>query len=194
MRRSVLTTVLAGLLATTGLRAQTVLHTSYEDYLQHKGDSLGDFVDAYPVLGHFVLVFHTADGTAERKVNTRRLWGFTYKNVLFRIARQEHMPVRLMTRGSICYYENGLAHLEMQRDHTESAFFADGERSYVSKDLQSEIVPAHFAANDHRSPSARFAREHPEYATVCTCIGEQEDMDRTRQCVVDFEVAEEDRH
>ncbi|HEX2617616.1 MAG TPA: hypothetical protein VHL57_08745, partial [Flavobacteriales bacterium] len=164
--------------------AQTVLHHTYEQFVQHQGDSLGDFVEAYPSFGRFVLVFKEGDGL--RKVRSHRLWGFTYKGVLFRVRAEGGMPVRLMAHGTICYYENGLAHLEMQRDHKEEAFFAYGERSYLSKDLQGEIVPAHFTEGDDKSASARFLKDHPEFSAVCTCIGDREDMDHTRQCVVDF--------
>ncbi|MFT3884288.1 MAG: hypothetical protein QM724_02305 [Flavobacteriales bacterium] len=146
MHRTVLLLLLGVMLRSAA--AQTVVYPAYEQYVQHRGDTLGDFVEAYPVLGRFVLVFGKDDG--QERVHSRRIWGFTYNGVLFRIREADSMPVRLMAKGAICYYENGLAHLEMQRDHVEQAFFNDGERSYLSKDLQSEIVPAHFTEGDRR--------------------------------------------
>jgi hypothetical protein len=171
--------------------AQGMLFRTYEEKASGKGEAFTGSIEVVPLLGRFVAVYTGAEGKV--RVPCKDLWGFEYKGVMFRIEPEGYLPVRLMTHGTVCYYENGFAHLQMQRDSTEAAGFTYGHQSYLSKDLQGEIVPAVFTEKDERSSSARFRQAHPEYAALFACIGDQQDMDRTRQCVVDFEVDMEER-
>ena len=99
------------------LMAQAFVHTTSEEYLKLRtydptlpiGEPVGEFVDLYPVFGQWTLFF-IKDGL-ERKVKCKDIWGFTYKGILFRITDEGPIPVRLMTEGQVCYYENGIAHL-----------------------------------------------------------------------------------
>lgn len=172
------------------LAAQGQVFRTAAERANGTGEAFTGPIAVEPLLGRFVAVYTTDKG--RQRVPCKDLWGFAYKDVLFRIEPEGHLPVRLMTRGTVCYYENGFAHLQMQRDSTEAAGFTYGHPSYLSKDLESEVVPASFPPGDDRSPSARFRTGHPELATLLDCIGEAQDMDRTRQCVVDFEVDMED--
>jgi hypothetical protein len=180
-------------LASEVLQAQAYLLADPEAYLKQRtfdptlpiGEPVGDFVDLYPWLGHWTLVFEK-DGV-ERKVKCKDIWGFTYKGVLFRISNEGPIPVRLMTEGLVCYYENGYAHLVMQRDSTENAGFDVGYASYLSKDIKSPIVPAVFKEDDVRTESSRFRSEYPMLEPLFKCIGEKQEMDPIRQCVVDLE-------
>jgi hypothetical protein len=102
------------------------------------------------------------------------------------------MPVRLMSYGAVYYWENGFAHLHMQHDSTEASGFEYGRAAYLSKDVQSEIVPASFKADDTRSASAKFREDYPAYGSMLDCIGEGTELDSVRQCVVEYEVAVEE--
>lgn len=189
--------LLAALCMGQVLQAQAFVHTTPDEYLAQRtydptlpiGEPVGEFVDLYPVFGQWTLFF-VKDGV-ERKVKCKDIWGFTYKGVLFRITDEGPIPVRLMTEGQVCYYENGIAHLKMQRDNVELAEYEIGQSAYISKDIKSPIVPARFKEGDKRSISGRFRIDHPELDALCECIGATEDMDRTRQCVVDFEAGVE---
>ncbi|MBL8009916.1 MAG: hypothetical protein JNJ64_04865 [Flavobacteriales bacterium] len=176
--------VLAGI-----VQAQVVLFPSADAYRTRAGEPVGSFVELVPAgRGHRLTV--EKDG-ARREVACSTLWGFSYGDVVYRINPEErHAPVRLWTHGGICYYENGHAHLRMQHERLEQVMFAEGQghRSYVSKDLEGPIVPAVFREGDERSASGRFRAAHPQYTPLFTCIGDADDLDRTRQCVVDFEV------
>ncbi|MBK9628794.1 MAG: hypothetical protein IPO56_14165 [Flavobacteriales bacterium] len=173
--------------------AQAYLHVDADAYLKERtpdpfkpiGEPVGDFVDLYPSLGQWTLLF-IKDGK-ERKVRCKDIWGFTYKGVLFRINDEGPIPVRLMVEGSLCYYENGMAHLIMQRDSTEIATFDIGHASYLSKDIKGAIVPAIFKDGDTRSVSGRFRTEYPKMEALFNCIGTHDEMDPIRQCVVDHE-------
>lgn len=171
--------------------AQGTIFRTYAEQVNGTGEPFTGPIDVAPLLGRFVVVYTGAKG--KERIPCKDIWGFTYKGVLFRIEPEGHLPVRLMARGTVCYYENGFAHLQMQRDSTEAASFTYGRQSYLSKDLQDGIVPAVFAEADERSASARFRQAHPEYAALCACIGDRQDMEHTRQCVVDFEVDAEEQ-
>lgn len=176
-----------------GAQAQAFLFADADAYLKQRtadptlpiGEAVGDFVDVYPIMGQWTLIFEK-DG-AKRKVKCKDIWGFMYKGVLFRINDEGPIPVRLMTEGAVCYYENGFAHLYMQRDSTELAGFEYGHASYLSKDIKGPIVPAVFKEGDQKSVSSRFRSEYPALEPLFKCIGVREEMDPIRQCVVDFE-------
>ena len=174
-------------------QAQAYLLPDAETYLRERtpnpykpiGEPVGEYVDLYPSMGQWTLVFEK-DG-AKRKVRCKDIWGFLYKGVLFRINEEGPIPVRLMTKGVVCYYENGFAHLRMLRDDMEYATYDVGNAAYLSKDLKGPIVRARFKEGDTRSASGRFNVEHPMLDHLTRCIAEHEEMDTIRQCVVDFE-------
>lgn len=190
MMRSVLPTAVL-CLSLQGANAQGMVFRTYAEKVAGTGEAFMGPIEVVPLLGRFVAVYTGPNG--KERTPCKDLWGFTYKGVVFRIEPEGHLPVRLMTQGTVCYYENGFAHLQMQRDSTEAAGFVYGRQSYLSKSLEDAIVPAVFAEKDERSPSARFREAHPEYAALCGCIGDRQDMDHTRQCVVDFEVDMEEK-
>lgn len=163
-----------------------ITYATYADYQAAKGDTAGSYVDLVPSMGQHTLVFSRQG--EKYKVPCKDLWGFVFKGVLFRIEEEFHLPVRLMTKGAVCYYENGYAHLIMQRDGTEISFYDLGYQNYLSHDLESPIVRAVFTASE-RSASGKFRAAFPQYEPLCTCIGERDELDHTRQCVVDFEAS-----
>lgn len=184
---------LVGLAMTQAVKAQAYLLPDAETYLKERttdpykpiGESVGEYVDLFPAMGQWTLLFEK-DGV-KRKVKCKDIWGFLYKGVLFRINDEGPIPVRLMTEGAVCYYENGFAHLKMLRDDLEVALYEVGNAAYLSKDLKGAIVPAKFKEDDTRSVSARFRTEYPALEALYRCIGERDEMDPIRQCVVDFE-------
>lgn len=170
--------------------AQNVIYRSYEEYTGKQGEEVDGPIDVVPDLGRFV-VSYVKDGSKKHRP-TRKVWGFLNGGALYRIEPEGHLPVRLMAQGAIFYWENGFAHLRMQHDSAEAAGFQYGQASYLSRDLQSEIVPASFKADDTKSPSAKFKKAWPAYADLLDRIGEGADMDRVRQLVVDYDVAVEE--
>jgi hypothetical protein len=143
-----------------------------------------------PRMGRFVLTY--AVGGHPKVTPCRQLWGFQYGNILYRIAPEGHVPVRLMAQGAVYYWENGFAHLRMQSDSMEAARFEFGRASYLSRDVKGEIVPACFKGKGMSKGSERFKEAWPAYAGMLECIGSGEQMDSTRQCVVEYEVAVEE--
>lgn len=167
-------------------QAPALVYPAHSDYVNGVPDTAGTYMDLVPVVGQYTLLF--IDDGEKRKIPCKDIWGFVLNDVLFRIETDAHLPVRLMTKGAICYYENGPAHLIMQRDGTELGMFELGHQSYLSQDLEGPIVPAIFK-EDERSPSNGFRSTHPQYEPLFKCIGEKDDITHTRQCVVDFEAS-----
>ena len=193
IRQRLAALLLIGLVGTQLANAQAYLLSDAEAYLKERtadpfkpiGEPVGEYVDLFPAMGQWTLLFEK-DGV-KRKVKCKDIWGFLYKGVLFRINDEGPIPVRLMTEGAVCYYENGFAHLKMLHDDLEIAPYEVGNAAYLSKDLKGQIVPARFQEGDLRSVSARFRTEYPMLEPLYRCIGDQGDMDPIRQCVVDFE-------
>lgn len=163
---------------------QAVVHVTAADHRAGRGDSVGTYTDIRRKGGEYVLRFSGKVGV--REVACADIWGFTVNDVLYRIHPVERVPVRLMAQGAVCYYENGFAHLRMQRTGSELEPSGPGHRSYVGRTLEGDIVPAVFAAGDGGA-AGRFRAQHPELELLCACIGADDDLHRTRQCVVDFE-------
>lgn len=182
--------LLLALGVSSGMMAQQVIFRSYGEYAQGGGEQVDGPVDVVPRMGRLVVAFGK-DGS-RKHVPTRKVWGFLNQGFLYRIEPADHLPVRLMAQGAIFYWENGLAHLRMQRDATEAATVEHGYAAYLSRNVQGEIVPAHFKPGDTSSASARFRQAWPAYAELLGHIGEGTDMDRVRQLVVDYAVAVEE--
>ncbi|MBP8822401.1 MAG: hypothetical protein KBH07_02000 [Flavobacteriales bacterium] len=170
--------------------AQGVLYRSHEEFVAQRGEAVDRMVEVAPAMGRFVLCYEQAG--ARRQVPTRKLWGFMNRGVFYRIEQQDRLPVRLMAQGAIYYWENGFAHLHMQRDSTAASAFDYGHACYLSRDLAGDIVPAAFMPDDAKSASARFKAAWPAYKHLLEQIGEGNDMDQVRKLVVEYEVAVEE--
>ncbi len=178
------------LVISSGMMAQNVIYHSYSEYVAEKGEQVDGRIDVVPDMGRLVVTYLKAG--SKKHVPTRKVWGFMNEGFLYRIEPEGKLPVRLMAQGAIFYWENGFAHLRMQRDSSEAATVEYGYASYLSRDMQSEIVPAHFTPDDTKSRSAKFKQAWPAYSELLDRIGEGTNMDSVRQCVVDYAVAVEE--
>lgn len=186
MSRPTILLFFALMVGASSAQQPVLIYATHDDYVNGKADTAGTYVDLVPVVGQYTLIFNTEG--EKRRIPCRSIWGFVLNDVLFRIESDAHLPVRLMTKGAICYYENGPAHLIMQRDGTELGSFILGHQSYLSGDLAGDIVPAIFK-EEGRSPSEAFRAGHPQYEPLFNCLGDRDELDHTRQCVVDFEAS-----
>ena len=182
--------LLLALAISGGMMAQNVIFRSYAEYAAQTGEQVEGQIDVAPNMGRLVVTY-VKDGS-KKHTPTRKVWGFLNEGFLYRIESEGNLPVRLMAQGAIFYWENGFAHLRMQLDSTEAAIVEYGYASYLSRDMQSEIVPAHFPPDDTKSPSAKFKAAWPAYAELLDRIGEGTNMDIVRQCVVDYAVEVEE--
>ncbi|HRO40449.1 MAG TPA: hypothetical protein PLV70_08410 [Flavobacteriales bacterium] len=182
--------LIAAVLATVGAKPQGVLFRNYGEYEAKAGEPVAGLITVEPHWGRFMVACEKEGRTV--RIPTRRIWGFLNKGMLYRIEQEGRLPVRLMSQGAIWYWENGFAHLRMQKDSAEAAGFEYGHAAYLSHDLKGTIVPAAFAVDDTRSASAKFKAAWPAYKDLLESIGDGTDMDRVRQLVVEYEVAVEE--
>src|SRR5690606_19129909 len=116
------------------------------------------------------------------------MWGFNYGDALFRIDKKHSQPTRVMNAGKIIYYENGIAHLSMIRDNSQSGSFSIGYYCYVSKNINSEMIPMPVRLiSDARKRIKEFTEENPEYKNLFDCIEKNYNYFNVRPCVVAFE-------
>lgn len=182
--------LIAAIVAAAAAMAQHVLFRNYGEYVGKAGEHVEGLINVEPHWGRFMVVYEQ-DGRTER-IPTRKVWGFLNNGFLYRIEQAGKLPVRLMAQGAIQYWENGLAHLRIQQDSTGASGFEYGYASYLSRDLQSVIVPAVFKPDDAKSLSAKFKAAWPAYQDLLEQIGAGTDMEKVRQWVVDYEVAVEE--
>lgn len=122
------------------------------------------------------------------KIHCKDIWGFSYKDALFRIDKNYSQPARVASSGKIIYYENGIAHLEMIRDNKEEGSFSIGYFCYVSKNLESELIPMPGSLiSDARKKINKFKEENPEYKELFNCIEKNYNYLNVRPCITEFE-------
>ncbi len=142
-----------------------VVYSSYEQYKLKKGDAYDEYVTWKS--GASLVVKHNGN---EEKVSSKNMWGFTYKNALFRICEIYNAPARLMSNKNIYYYENGLIHLTMLRDSVNSAQTNSGSLFYVSQTMQSEVLPIDYRSKATKSALKRFLKMFPQHKSIIACL------------------------
>lgn len=103
--------LLLGLTASPTVLAQngpeiTVFKT-YEDFEAKRGQDYERYSGYMHVMGKVTLFLY--DRGEKEKVKCANIWGFRYKDALFRVDKRYEQPAKLMSYGRLCYYENGMA-------------------------------------------------------------------------------------
>lgn len=173
--------------------SQVSIYKTYEDF--QNGSSIDyDNLKKLLLYDQQVKLLLSSDGVV-KKLGTKDIWGFLYKDVLFKVDHESggHDLVRVMSKGKLTYYENGWAHIQMIFHKRNSAFFnaKQGYESYVSKDLNSLLIPLSHGANyiDIKRAKKRrknFLEKYPEYNELIKCA-KNSGIERIRRCVTRFE-------
>ena len=164
---------------------QVTIYRTYEDFTAKKGEKYDDYKGFMHVLGKVKLSF--IKDKEVTKIACKDMWGFEYKNILFRIDHEHQQAACCINTGKICYYENGLAHLEMLRDNTDKAEFSVGYFSYISSDLNSELVPLPIIGSlGTKKAYLVFKGKNPKHKVFYDCIEKNFDYNKVRQCVTDY--------
>jgi hypothetical protein len=178
--------VLAILLMSFIADAQITVYRTYEDFKNKNGEKYDDYHGYSHSMGRVKLTFKK-DGK-KIKIHCRDMWGFSYKDAFFRIDKKYNQPTRVISIGKIIYYENGIAHLSMIRNNTKSGEFSIGYYCYVSKNINSELIPMPgLLISDARKKIKKFKEENPEYKELFDCIEKNYNYLNVRPCVTEFE-------
>lgn len=189
MKKVKLIIVLSFLLVRFITSAQITVYRTYEDFQNKTGEEYDDYLGYSHSIGTVKLILKKDD--KKIKIHCRDLWGLNYKDAFFRIDKKYNQPTRIISSGKIVYYENGIAHLSMIRDNSESGKFSIGYFCYVSKSIDSELIPMPGELiSDARKKIKKFKEENPEYKELFDCIEKNYNYINVRPCIVEFEKSE----
>jgi hypothetical protein len=166
--------------------SQITVYTSYDDFINKKGKTYEGFQYHTATNKNFKLLFKS-DGK-KTVISCKDIWGFTYKDVLFRVDRTDNQPARVVSDEKIVYYENGGAHIKMLKNYSSEAEISFGYFCYLSRDLTSDFVPMPaFLANKSRQGYNSFKEKNPQYKELFDCIEKDYDYKKVRICIEEFE-------
>jgi len=147
----------------TNLQAEVLVFETYQDFTNKKATKYDEFRGFMHVSGNFKLLIR--HNNKKESVKLKKIWGFTVKDALFRVGTKKYHPVRVIKVGEFVYYENGFAHAKISDNDSESASFQWGYFTYISKSINSEIIPIHYLG-----PFKKFGREHPPAKEFVDCV------------------------
>jgi hypothetical protein len=163
-----------------------IVFTTYENYVNKIGESYDKMVNYY---GTVKMKITVSKNNKENTIECKKIWGFLYNGHLFRSEERTGQIGELIVKGKICYYENGIAHLEMIRNNTNHENFTLGYHCYISKDLSSKLVP--FTSSDHPDADAdkqlkKFKKANVEYADFFKALANDHSYQNVRAKVIVF--------
>lgn len=156
--------------------AQFKVYSTFKDFENGKGIEYKTYKGNTLTAGNRTFWFsNTEDGKEKIKVPAKEIWGFTYKDHIFRV--DGYMLLMLVSLGKVAYYENGFAHLDMMIHNSSGGTFSDGYFCYLSKSLNSEVIP--YKQKDLK----KFTEIHPEAKPLYDCNAHYSDYEAIRKCV-----------
>jgi len=147
----------------------TGVYTTYEDYAAGKIDPMDEIKNFSYGFGTTVDFYK---GKTKHAVKCKDMWGFKYKNTLFRIEPIQREPEAVVSLGKIVYYENGLAYLNALMDNTSSGSSpAGGTMSFLSKNLSSEMTPLPTpGVIDPANHYGKFKKANKAFTSLYKCL------------------------
>lgn len=181
--------LLAYILTSYLSHGQVTVYYTYEDFKNEKGENYSDY-GGFFISGAVTLTF--IKDKKKHKIKCKDMWGFTYKDAFFRTDEFNKVPARLMSFGKIFYYENGLAHLNMLKNNTDSGSTPSSFMFFFSKSLETPVVACtSYRASGSHIIYQQFKDDYPEYKVLFDCINDNYHVDTARRCVSSFEGEEE---
>ena len=172
-------------------QAEVIVFETFQDFVDQKGTTYDDYHGYSHAMGAVKIILK--DNGKKVKIKCRDIWGFVYNDALFRTDHVHDQPVRLLSFGKICYYENGIAHLNMLKNDSESGSFSIGYYCYVSATIDGTLVPMPSTLlSDARKKIKKFKEANPQYKDLFDCIEKNYNYQNVRPCVEEFEKEAED--
>ena len=174
-------------LLSAAVNGQVVVFKTYKDYTDKKGTQYDDYYNMKWNASQNVTMIFKKDGD-KVKIPCNEIWGFTFRGTLFRCDKVNCQPTCVISIGKVVYYENGEAHLEMIDKGSSSGSYEVGNFSYLSRDLNSELVPMPLSwAAAGKKKYVEFTQKNPEFKKLYDCIETRYDYQKIRNCVEQFE-------
>ena len=149
-----------------------LVYKTFEEYSNNSGTRYNKYYGWSHNNGKMKIWFK--ENNKKIKIPANEIWGVYFNGAIFRTDTRTHQFARLLSKGKICYYENGAAHLNMIGRKTELGQFPIGYYAYVSKDLESEMIP--FPSPQATSSDAykllnKFKTDNKQYDKLFEPIG-----------------------
>lgn len=166
--------------------SQIKIYQTFEDYKINKSQEFDELKNYY----NFRL--YLSKNNKDYKIHCKDIWGFKFKNSLFRV---KPVPVKLVSKGKLFYYENGAANIKMLIEESSSAYyrnFFDGSSAYISKDINSTLIPLGGPYDDIltrirvKKKIKKFKQKYPEFDLFFECLRNNR-IETIRRCITNFE-------
>ena len=173
--------------------AQVTVYRTFDEYKNGKGQEFDNLKNYKQIDAKIRLVL--SKNNIESAIICKDIWGFMYKNSLFRVDKDNsgYSLAMVVATGKLVYYENGLAHLRMLYHETNSSSYDsfDGYAAYISKDLNSFMVPIEKASvyTHHikvKKGIKKFKKEYPQFNDFFDCLRNY-NIETVRRCIAKFE-------
>jgi len=158
------------------------VYKTYEDFTEDRGEDYDSFKHCNHGMGSVTMVF-LRDGE-KKKVACKDIWGFRYKDALFRVEKTYSQPARLLVEGALCFYGNGWAHLTMLKDGVSEASYPVGAESYLSSGVRAPLIPGGPGGPAFVEEAAR--KLGTKYRPFFACVGKDGSNEKFFQCLKEF--------
>ena len=172
-------------------QAQLTIYKTYDDYknnIGEKHDNSYEFVRFGGGTGSpgYLLFFKNKNGD-KIKIICGEIWGFTFKNDLYRIG-VDRVPAVLVSNNKICFYKDGYAHLLALSERPIQIL---GSEYYLSKDLKTDIIslPLYKTKANNKLAVAikKFTSQYPDTRELLNCFGGADNWDDMLDCFNKFD-------
>lgn len=153
-----------------------ILFDNKEEYDFDKGEKVGEFRGYDWTVGKLALLTYVDKKNVKRHP-AMKLWGCKVGDQNYRIVNGR--AYRILDKGNGIYYENGFAHMNMLMDDEGYSDVDLGSYSFLSKDLNSEILEI---------PSKKAAKHFEDDASLAPfleCIRKRKPhhTEKIRECM-----------
>jgi len=169
----------------SGQDAEITVYKTYGDLTAKSGQDFEHYRGYSHTMGAVTLILD--DHGDKVKIKCADFWGFRYKDALFRVDKRFDQPAKLISKGRMCYYENGPAHLAMMRDSSDTGDFSIGAYCYVSLDLEDELWQFSGTKKDAKKAREHFAEKGSLYGAYFDCVESTNSVTIHRECIGEFE-------
>jgi hypothetical protein len=123
-------------------KEQNGYYKTYADFTQNKIELMDAAINCDFIAGRLFVVFRKGGNAI--KVPCKDIWGFKFKNQLFRNFHEKHTdyPCAVVSTGKITYYEMGSRHIDalIHNIKAEDGTQDWGHACYFSKTLGSDMM------------------------------------------------------
>ncbi len=164
------------------LSAQIKVYKTYEDFQNGIAEEMDTYVHNEYLLGRGTKFVFRKNKKKVRFIG-KKIWGFSIEDHLFRTAIAG-IPYKLISKGKLCYYENGIAHLEMISRKKDSSSNTFGSLTMLSKSLYSELIP--IGSDAFQGKYNKLKKKYPQYKSLYKCLEDDLDYKNFRKCFEEF--------